>query len=211
MAILSLEHRNNSELIANIAEIGYLQQDVATCDPTYGLGNFWNDWVPDEACQWFSDLAVEKSPQGYSIDFEHTPYDDGFFPQVIFDPPYKLCLDDETLILTRRGWLTCDEVVVGDDAYSLDHTTGLGHWRPVSAVNVYPRETTKVYVARGRNLQLTATPQHRWPILSSKGRRVWKTTESLSQNDRVIHSAPWGDAPTTPLIADEMVELIAWF
>lgn len=90
MAILSLEHRNNSELIANIAEIGYLQQDVATCDPTYGLGNFWNDWVPDEACQWFSDLAVEKSPQGYSIDFEHTPYLDGFFPQVIFDPPFKL-------------------------------------------------------------------------------------------------------------------------
>ena len=35
--------RNNSELIADVARLGYIEGTVL--DVTYGLGNFWNERV----------------------------------------------------------------------------------------------------------------------------------------------------------------------
>lgn len=79
---------NNAEMIADCARLGYLRSDAKTLDPTWGLGRFYSLWRPDELIA--SDLDPERSPVGYSIDFTKMPFPDGFFDQIILDPPYKL-------------------------------------------------------------------------------------------------------------------------
>lgn len=210
-----IEARDNAEVIEKIAthpaNLGYLDKSWLTLDATYGEGRFWTRWKPRRfvGC----DIELSKSPIGRSVDFR--PGLHGFAPktfQVVFiDPPYKLCLDAETTMLTRRGWLRWDEVEVGDEAYSRDPDTGVGCWRPVSAVNVYPESPTDVMVCTGKNLNFVATPDHRWPVLDHRDHLVWRTTATLRAHDRVVSAAPWDDTPTVPKYEDAFVELVAWF
>lgn len=87
MTVLAIDTwKNNAELIADVATLGYLNGRVL--DPTYGEGNFWTAWRPTEltAC----DLVPHKSPIGYPIDFRNMPWPSRHFNAVMFDPPYKL-------------------------------------------------------------------------------------------------------------------------
>jgi len=78
--------RNNSELIADVARLGYIEGTVL--DVTYGLGNFWNVYRPEHLTG--CDLDPAKSPIGYSVDFRKLPFGNGEFDTVVFDPPYRL-------------------------------------------------------------------------------------------------------------------------
>jgi SAM-dependent methyltransferase len=62
--------RNNAELIADCARLGYLAPDRRTIDPTYGL------------------VAHDLKLDG--VDFRALPHDDDSFDAAVFDPPYKL-------------------------------------------------------------------------------------------------------------------------
>jgi hypothetical protein len=84
--------RNNAELIADCARLGYLpavdDHAAVVCDPTYGLGRFWKIYRPSTLVA--SDLEVAKSPVGYPVDFTSLPWASGRFDASVFDPPYKL-------------------------------------------------------------------------------------------------------------------------
>lgn len=79
--------KNNGELIADAASL-YIEDDWVVCDPTYGLGKFYTIWQPRTLIA--SDIDLERSPVGFSVDFRRMPWVDGTFDAVIFDPPYKL-------------------------------------------------------------------------------------------------------------------------
>lgn len=202
------DRRTNGQLIADCFELGYLRDEYRILDPTYGLGRWWSEVDPPYLTA--HDLDPEKAPHG-PMDFTALHYEDRIFDAVTFDPPYKLCLDTETEVLTRRGWLTHEQVEVGDIAYSLNHDTGGGEWRRITAVNRYDRSPTEVRVCAGKNLDFVATPDHRWPVLSAKGQRVWKVTDALSTGDRVVQAARWAGTPVEATLDDALVELIAWF
>lgn len=80
--------KNNAELIRDCANLGYLQDEWAICDLTYGLGRFWTEWKPKKLHA--SDLDPTRSPIGYSIDATDTPYPNTTFDAVVIDGPYKL-------------------------------------------------------------------------------------------------------------------------
>jgi len=71
---------NNSELIADCARLGYLDKDWLTLDPTYGKGNWWNDFRPHRLVA--HDIAMD------GVDFRKLPYPDNHFDAVAYDPPY---------------------------------------------------------------------------------------------------------------------------
>lgn len=209
MTVLAVgAYTSNADLIAACFQLGYLADDRRTLDPTYGLGRFWKTRRPVELVA--SDLDITRSPVGASIDFTALPWDDADFDDVVFDPPYKLCLDGQTDVLTRRGWLTWAQLEAGDLVYSLDHDTGEARWAPVTAVNVFagPHD---VEVCDGKNLNFVATDEHRWPVLDARGRRIWRTTATLAAGDRVIKAAALGGRPTEPVHSDALVELVAWY
>lgn len=76
---------DNSDLIAKVAEVGYLRKEDRILDPTYGKGNFWKRWKPGPRGQLVGlDLATTGD------DFRNIHYQDQTFEVVVFDPPYKL-------------------------------------------------------------------------------------------------------------------------
>ncbi len=77
----------NAHMIVDAARLGYLRKDWFVCDPTYGLGNFWTLWKPDNL--FVSDLNPAKAWIG-KADFRNLHYSDGSFDAVVFDPPYKM-------------------------------------------------------------------------------------------------------------------------
>jgi len=86
MAILN--GKTNADLMVACKQLGYLADGWVVCDPTYGLGRFWGKWKPSGLVG--SDLMIDRSPCGRSIDFTDMPYPDEAFDAVVFDPPYKL-------------------------------------------------------------------------------------------------------------------------
>lgn len=83
-AIGNPPRRSNAQLIADLAQLGYLPEPVV--DVTYGLGRFWKQYRPLQfaACDLNPDCGVEIA------DFTKLPYADRSFSTVVFDPPYKL-------------------------------------------------------------------------------------------------------------------------
>lgn len=76
----------NSELMVDCKRLGYLAEPVL--DATYGLGTFWNDYMPENLVA--NDLNP-ITPEVLAFDFRelHLHWD-RFFGTVVFDPPYKM-------------------------------------------------------------------------------------------------------------------------
>ena len=77
--------RNNAELIAQAAQLGYLPGPVL--DATHGLGRFWSVHRPDDLTTMDLDPGRAGSVVG---DFTALPFADRSFASVVLDPPYKL-------------------------------------------------------------------------------------------------------------------------
>lgn len=79
--------RDNAELIAHCATLGYLRADLPTLDASWGYGKFWTRWRPDFLIGLDNDPLKAEHVRG---DFTALPFPDGSIEQVILDPPYKL-------------------------------------------------------------------------------------------------------------------------
>lgn len=78
----------NAELIADVAVLGWLADDLTVLDATYGLGAFWTKYRPPLLTG--VDINPERSPWGCAVDFRDLPFDDRSFDVAVLDPPYKL-------------------------------------------------------------------------------------------------------------------------
>lgn len=124
------------------------------------------------------------------------------------------CVDEDTEILTLRGWLRYDQVTTDDTCLGLNLETGLAEWQPVSGVHVF--EDGPYPVVRMENLthSSVSTGNHRWPVMISgrpgqKARWRWTTTDEMPTDARILAAAPVA-APAEPKWSDDIVELVAW-
>ena len=82
------KRKTNAQLIADAAELGYVNSPAF--DATYGEGKFWTEVRPKSLTtndlHKPADLALD-----YLMPFPKALRDE--FATVVFDPPYKLCLD----------------------------------------------------------------------------------------------------------------------
>jgi uncharacterized protein YukE len=70
------------------------------------------------------------------------------------------CVPLLTQILTSRGWLTCDEVRVGDETIGYNPASGYSEWTPVTRVVRY--EDGEVWRIGNKHWHAEVTPNHRW-------------------------------------------------
>lgn len=70
----------NADLIADCVQLGYLRSEWRTIDPTYGRGNWWKKWRPDDLVT--HDLKID------GVDFRDLPEPSDSLDVVAFDPPY---------------------------------------------------------------------------------------------------------------------------
>jgi len=120
------------------------------------------------------------------------------------------CVDTDTEILTRRGWLTEGQLEVGDVALTLNHDTGLSEWAPVLDIYRADVRAEPMTALRTRNHDSLTTAGHRWPVLHG-GRRDWTTTDQLTSGHGITMAAPSADLPEVAKWSDDLVELVAWF
>jgi len=76
---------DNSHLIYEVAQLGYISVDGPVLDATYGEGTFWKRFTPPHMVK--NDLYKRAHMHA---DFRKLPVSDGYFDTVVFDPPYKL-------------------------------------------------------------------------------------------------------------------------
>lgn len=97
------------------------------------------------------------------------------------------CVDLDTKILTKRGWLGYDEVTNSDEARAIDSVTGKELWSPVIAVRRYDG-LHYAYRLDGALGGLVATAQHRW-LIQREDALTWVTTDELRDNDIVPNTS----------------------
>lgn len=124
------------------------------------------------------------------------------------------CVDTETEIFTQdRGFVSYQELGVGDTVMTLNHSTGMSEWQPVQAVNVFPAQPRVMLKMETRTHSSLSTREHRWPVIAPQRwglERRWATSETLKGNDRILNCAPHAEFPSMATHTDEMVELVAW-
>lgn len=130
----------------------------------------------------------------------------------------QFCADEETEILSKRGWLSYDRLVQGEDVLTLNTFTGMAEWQPADSVHVFNAINQKLISFEGKAHSSLTTANHRWPVKhyvsSAKGWRIedrFVESRDLTGSDRIICAAPVDNLPTEKKHADELVEIIAWF
>lgn len=121
------------------------------------------------------------------------------------------CVDDQTEALTiDRGWVTHDQLNVGDTILTLNHDTGESEWQPIE--DMYQADVTDEPMVKMANLGHSSltTPNHRWPVIDGNGNRVFRTTSTLRVADKIITAAPVSPVEQAKH-SDDLVELVAWF
>ena len=119
------------------------------------------------------------------------------------------CVDVETEILTKRGWLRYDELLVGDESLSIDPETGLSDWQRVTDIYSDTGLYTMTHI-KGQTFDALTTRHHRWLTKHTSGKWRWKTTETLNTNDRIPYSVKRNSVTDDPIYEDDLVKLVAW-
>lgn len=111
-------------------------------------------------------------------------------------PDHFACVDEATEILTRRGWLTHDQLRVGDMVAGYDMATGLGTWTPCMIVNRFHHAGEMIAVEK-RDLSMRLTPNHRavaakaHPITKHPGEMDFVRGDELTSQHYIPRSADW--------------------
>lgn len=120
------------------------------------------------------------------------------------------CFDDETTVLTKRGWLRHDEMRVGDELLALDTGVGGLRWSPCLEVAAFHYAGPMVRML-ANGFDAMVTPDHWWPVRPAHGTRFrFQRTRSLSRHQMIPRAAPFLGGPTSPSLTDDEVELLAW-
>lgn len=123
------------------------------------------------------------------------------------------CLSTDAEMLTRRGFVRHDALVIGEDVLAYDVATDTCHWTPLREVKVY-RDRAVVRM-HGRDMDVTMTADHRWATMGTY--TSWITGESprrmrpaneMTTSDRIILAAPAGDGAST--ITPDEAAVIGW-
>jgi hypothetical protein len=150
---LTYAYRTNAELIAACHKLGYVGGKVL--DPTYGKGNFWTIYRPDDLTT--NDLYL-PNPSDLHLDFRHlvglpTDYD-----TVTYDPPYKL---------NGTGGDG-----PGDEAFGV--ATPYTHWRDIFTLCIDGGIECLMHTRKGGFLLFKCMDQ------VSSGRKRWQTHDFKS-------------------------------
>lgn len=128
---------------------------------------------------------------------------------------WTYCVTPDVECLTRSGWKSYVDCVVGDEIMAYDPETNTTRWSPIREIfaDLY---TGEMWRLTGRSFDVLTTPNHRWPIELpvGRGRAGWRrevvTSETLPA-DRggyiLLGADHQGPEQVYP---DALVKLAAW-
>lgn len=107
-----------------------------------------------------------------------TVYTKCFTPTVAGD---KLCFDDKTEIMTKRGWIFLKDLLRDDQVLTLDIYSGRNYFTDFEAAFRYECEDEEMYHLTTKRLDIFVTKDHKHPIAAMNNSRYisFKTSEQL--------------------------------
>ncbi len=137
---------------------------------------------------------------------------DGYDPLPLIE--HHNCVDEETELLSRKGWLKWNELKKNEEIFTLNKETGKSEWKKVEDIfkrSVKNKELISIKRKNGSFSALT-TKDHKWLVSTpwSKFKYYWKTSEELKNAYRIPRAVKNGELPKEKFYSDEIVELIAW-
>lgn len=124
------------------------------------------------------------------------------------------CVPLEYQILTKRGWLSHDEVTIGDETIGYDPALGYSTWTRITGVHRYD-DAELIKIGNAYQSYVT-TPNHRWYGTHRDG--GWAastqtdgffTTSEIDHETRILLGAPVHGDGSVPITDDEAA-LLGW-
>jgi TP901 family phage tail tape measure protein len=120
--------------------------------------------------------------------------------------PY--CLPLRTKVLSRRGWLSHDDVRVGDETIGYNPETGASEWTMIRQVVQF--DDADLVRIGGDRWSVECTPEHRWLSRSSKlPIPKMRRTEELGQSHHLVLAVPADTGDGLP-ITDREARILGW-
>lgn len=171
-----------------------------------------------------ANLNSATSINGYNhvekvvVDVDETVENDPYTGEIVNDAYMKrsmleYCVDDETEVLTRRGWKSRTELQPDEFIYTLNPVSDVGEWQPLVAVHEFDG-TRDMVSLESRSFSSLSTLDHAWLVdrycpYAKKTKREWRTTDALVSACRIPRTRPQAFWPESKY-DDDLVELVAW-
>lgn len=121
------------------------------------------------------------------------------------------CVDENTEIFTKHGWLRWDQVQIGDETLAIDPDDGKAYWEVIEGLFRKAVVDEPMVNLQCRCHSSLTTPQHKWLVYNRSHALVWTTSDRMNTAHQIPILAPYADAPIESLYDDAFVEIIAWF
>jgi hypothetical protein len=197
-------------------EAGWSMTATNPSSGAYGLAQFING--PSEYAQYGGNSTTAMGQITGMLNYISSRYGD---PEAAW--AHEMCVPLDVEIITRRGWLTYDQLRAGDETIGYNSETGHNEWTPVNEVHVY--DDAPLVRLTNKTWEATCTPNHRWVATKHKhvGRagKNGRTKNEYLKVDEFIASdaitsrhalrlAAMADLGEGPAISDEEAELLGW-
>lgn len=127
------------------------------------------------------------------------------------------CVDFETEALTRRGWLTGDQLTLNDEILTKNAVTGELEWQRPTAINRYPEFNGPLFEITHNAVSAVTTSNHRWLVYDRRKKQntCVLTEDFLRSGERSscwksIHRCGVMNSQDAPF-SDDFIELVGWF
>jgi hypothetical protein len=78
-------------------------------------------------------------------------------------PFYSYCVPDDSLILTKIGWKTCDELQKGEIVLTYSMEKDCYEWQEAQDIHIFDYNASLMKLSNDRN-SILFTPEHRWIV-----------------------------------------------
>lgn len=211
---IGVAHFGDPHIDDDGTDIAALQAHVALCNRTDGLfaacvGDYSNNWV-GRLARLYGEQSVSAREAWVLVEWLIGATDWLYLVGGNHD-----CLDMETEALTRRGWVSYDEIRDDDLVFGRDSATGYGVWQPI--LSKFSRANTEPMVSiETRSTSMRVTPNHRVLCDTHTWRGVWRNDWRYAKADALpatfrlpvaLERAPvYAGCP----LSDAQIELAGW-
>lgn len=117
------------------------------------------------------------------------------------------CVDDQTEVLTRRGWLYGDDLTTDDIVLSMDSDRQL-QWSPVNDIYRAPYDGP-MHRLTNQSMDALVSPGHKFYRVKRNGQEGLAPVEDLAHNDSVILMGA-AVSSDSAVYSDAFVEVVGW-
>lgn len=119
---------------------------------------------------------------------------------------WDYCVDKDTMALTKRGWLTGDQINENDIILSMDPKDGILKWSTIKSIYRNYDFNDKVFKITGAGIDAIVTQGHKFALTTGE----LKAIDDISHQDTIRTMGEALDSKSE-VYTDAFVELVGWY